>query len=357
MALYIFIILSLIGVVDFFAVKKDDGKSFFKIIGSFILFLSIFWGITYFVDRYNYETMFDNIEDYNTDYIFKLFTAFGYKYGWDFDDIYHLHILVMGAFCTLFVSRFTNKILFIVFFLCVFRYVDYANQIRYYFGFFIALYALYLIITKKKYFFGFVFAIVAVFSHFSLIILFIIPFVYNYLGKVSAKSLFIFNLIVLLFLGVVINLVVDFFPLYAKYFVNAEGQSSFLGGLFDSVPAILMAILVMNNHKKLIKNNSSLILDHKYKFLFSLSIFSFLLISYGILFRIVMDRFVFSFLIVWLCLLIYSLKGYSSTTINTQRKAIFFRSIFIVIWFFYASFFILGRSYYLDEALLMLAYD
>lgn len=353
MNLFIIILLSIIAVFDYYSpFKKDDKSLIFKSILSFILFVSIFSKIDYFNDRYNYEVMFENIELYDTDFIFKFLTSKAHEIGLEFDQIYFLHILVMALFCTIFLSKFTNKVLIIILLISIFRYVDYANQIRYYSGFFIALYSLYLIIVKKKNLLGILLAVISVLSHSSLIILYIIPFLQKLLYRLSLKYIIIINIGIYLFLLFGINVITQLFPDLVKYFINPNFKSSLLGGIFDSIPAILTAILVIKNHIFLKKQNNPILNDPKYKFLYSLSIFSLLFISSGFFFRIIMERYVFSFILVWLSILIYSLNEYPK--IKFKKSKILLNSLFIICWFYFAPHIILGSGFYLEEALLML---
>jgi hypothetical protein len=353
MNLILFLLLGSAGLINFFKRFENRKYVLVSICFGILMFCLTFWNITYFVDRYNYEVMFENIDDYNTDFIFVISTVFALMYGLSFDDLYQVHILIMAIFCGLLISRFTTKILFVVFMLCVFRYVDYANQIRFYLGFFVGLYSLYLMMVRKKFIIGILFSLFAILSHFSLLVIFVTPVLYKYIEYFHAKRIFFINLLNLMVLGVIINFVSSVFPTYSKYFTDPDGQSSFLGGLFDSFPAIVCAFFIFKNHAE-IQGDLIMKYDRNYRFLYSLSAFSLLCISCGFFYRIVIDRFVFSFSIIWLCYFIYSLKFSKKCQHFIMKVKLLSLSLFISFWFYFASAFFLGTSFYLEEAFMML---
>lgn len=356
MLILLFSVLAIIAISSFILPIERMGSEWnvFFILSAFVLFLTVFWNITYTNDRYNYEVLIANLDDYDTDFIFKSIVLFGNNYNWQLEEIYHFHILIMAILCILFIANFTNRILYIVLFICIFRFVDYANQIRFYFGFFIALNSLYLWHVKQSKLFSLFLAILAILSHSSLIIVYLIIPIYKFLSNVPVKKMMIYLLVSSLMLQVIVGTAISFFPQFAKYFIKADGKSSLLGGVFDALPLFYIFALIITNHKLLIKSGSYLIGDKKYIFLYALSIFSFLLIPYGIFYRIVMDRFIFSFCIVWLCLLVYSLRSYPRGDVGTQKFKIVIFSISSIIWFYYASYFFLNKGFYLKEALMML---
>ena len=352
----VFLFLSILSLLFFF-VKNEHGKGKMLIrVVAFVLFCTVFWNITYFVDRYNYEVMFNNIDSYDTDFIYRVLSLVAQNYGWSFDDIYLFHIVFIAFFCVLFIARFTSQVLFIVLMLCIFRYVDFANQIRYYLGFFIALNALYLLIAKRYFGIGAFLSVIAILSHFSLILLFLILFFYKLLAKFKLKFIIMFNIIILFSMSMIMKFVNYLFPSYFKYFDNPDGQSSILGGLFDAFPAIIVFFLVFFNHKK-VNGDEIMSRDKKYKFLYSLSVFSFFFISIGFLFRIVADRFVLSFSVVWLLLLVYSIKYHAPSNWFKQKCLIFINVLVMILWFYFSSYFLFGDGYYFNEALLMLYLD
>ena len=297
--------------------------------------------------------MYDNINLYqNVDIIFKYLTIIGNKYGLTFDNLYIIHIVVMALFCSVFISYFSDKVLMIIFLISIFRFVDYANQIRYYFGFFIALNSLYFLVVCKKRKFGIVLAVISILSHSSLIILYVIPLITKFLYRIRIKHIILFNIIIYISIELGTGIITYFFPHFIKYFINPEVKSSLLGGLFESVPALIMGALILFNHNFLKRKESELLNSIKYKFLYTTSIFSILLVSSGFIFRIITDRYVFSFIVVWIITLIFSLGEY--TKIQFRKSTILLSSFLIIIWFYFSSYIFFGSGFYLKEVILML---
>ncbi len=354
MTISIFITFAIIGLIEFYSNKSIVKYNFIPFIATVSFFLLFFWNLSYFTDKYNYEVMFDNIDAYNTDFLYTTFVKFWHKNNWDFDKLYRFHILIISIFFASFIFKFTRRGVFVVLIICCFRFVDFGNQIRYFFGFFIALNALYYFIVGKKYLLASILGVISILSHSSLIILYIIPLLYKWISQLTIKKILLLNILILTLLGIITTTVLRIFPQFSKYLLNENLKSSFWGGLFDIFPIIFIIWAIFQRHTFFVKNGNMILEDKKYKFLFTISNFAFLFISMGIFYRIFNDRLVFSFSLVWLCYFIYCFEKYPPKKSLYQKNKIILLFSALIGWFYFATYFVLGRNYYLEEALLML---
>ncbi|GAA4146821.1 hypothetical protein GCM10022216_32190 [Sphingobacterium kyonggiense] len=351
---FVFILILIIGFAKYFIYPNSvKQKGFYGILGLF-LFMSIYWDIKYFDDMYNYQFMFNNIDSYSTDFMFTYLVTVANNIGWEFQDLYNFHIFIIGLFFTLFAIKFSNNIIFIVILICAYRYIDYGNQIRYYMGYFLVLNALYEYMVKDRKGIAVFLATLGILSHSSLIVICIIPFIRNFLLNLTLKRLIIINIILLISFSFLILIISSAFPQFIKYFIDDKGKSSIIGGVFELLPLILIIWLLFTNHYRILKSLPNILENSVYKFLYTLCIFSFLFISTGLVFRILAIRFVFSFSIVWISYLLFTLNLYKGSERSTQRIKILSVFLILILWFYYASLFILGSSYNLEEALKML---
>lgn len=350
----LFFTLMLLGFTKFFtSPNSTQNKLFFGVIGV-LVFVSIYWNIEYFDDMYNYQYMFNNIDSYNTDVIFTSLVRLANRIGLTFEDLYNFHIVIMALFFCLFASRFSNNIIVILALICVFRYVDYGNQIRFYMGFFFILNALYEYLVKERKISSIILAILAILCHSSLVVLLLIPFFKDFLFKLSLKRTIIINIILLVFFNFLTLIISNIFPQFLKYFTEEKGKSSIIGGVFELFPLIFVVWLIVSTHNYVFRVNRSFYDNNNYRFLYTLCNFSFLFISTGLVFRILANRFVLSFSLVWICYLLYTLNMYKKGDVLIQKFKIVTYFVILIFWFYYASLFVLGSSYNLEEALKML---
>jgi len=353
MEVLLYILFFFLVLIKFFGYKDKIQPFFFKNFLGIFFFIFIFWNLDYFDDKYNYSYMFNNIDDYKTDFVFRELVKISHLFNFDFQDLYNFHIIIIACFAVTFISKFTNNILFVLIIIITYRFVDYGNQIRYYMGFFIALHAIYYAFNAQKYKY-IALSILAILSHSSLIIICIIPFFKHIFLSFTPKKVIIINLVLFISLSLLVSVISYIFPQFIKYFVNESGKSSLLGGLFDLFPIILICYSFFKNHEYIKRRISFINNDSSYRFLYILSSFSFAFISCGILFRIVADRFVYSFSVVWLCYLFYSLKYYDLKLLTSQRLKIVSIFVVLICWFYFSPLLFLDNSFYLNEALKML---
>lgn len=315
-----------------------------------LIVIYVFFNITYTSDWYNYEYMFDNIDDIDTDFLFRFSTLIADKYNYTFVEIYRFHILLIGILMIRFITYFTPNILLLSIIVIVYNYVSFANQIRYFFAFFLFLVATYKYIVDNKRLQPLILIVLSVLSHTGVIPLYFLLLFYNYIKKISTKKLLILIVSVSIALPLIIEISSKLLPQFSGYY-SSEMRSSFAGGLLYILPVILIYILLIKKNASLIKNNDPLIYDSKYLFLYSLSILSILFVPVSFFYQIIMFRYIISMGIVWLILLVYV----NQNVINNFYILLYvlaFSSL-MILWFYFAPN-LVGDYFYIKEAILMI---
>ncbi|MFV0270971.1 MAG: EpsG family protein [Macellibacteroides fermentans] len=312
-----------------------------------ILFCLVFFPIRYTNDWNNYEYITNNINDFNTDYVFTEITKYAISKGYSFIDIYQFHIVMIGIFLIIFLSNFTHKIILIVLILITYRYVQYANQIRYYLGFFIWLYGSYCLLVNKKKLKGITLLSFSLLSHSALLALFIFLPLYKYFKYITLRKQIIFYTCQIFLIPLVISISSAIFPQFSKYYSETQ-TSSIAGGLLYALPAILILIYITYISQKNKHNNN----EPKYYFLYSLSMFSFLLLPISLYYHLLMERYIYSFTVIWLTYVLYIHGESNKKKSISYLSSILFISLIVILWFYFAPN-VIGDTFYIKEVILM----
>ncbi len=317
-----------------------------SLLNYFILFI-ILGSATFNNDWLAYDRLFSGIDpSYDLLYVFgfKIFNFFGFT----FTDFYAFNQSVIYIAFIFLITRFTSKyILIVVLSILVLAGPNLSILLRFYtaFGFFLV--SAYYIIVKKKKVTGYFFLGLAFISHFGVIILAIFFLIYK-LINIQKSFRIVFTVAFLIY--VFQNLL--FAGLLAtglgSFVIYIEDQSSFIGGIFVSLPYIPWVVVIFRRNQYLLKNNIDLINDQKYSFLYKLTMFSFFFFIIAIFLQIVLNRYVEPFIIIWSLYLCYSIR-FSKTNIN--KYLLIFKILILLILSIYLKYFlpitIIGSSEWL----------
>lgn len=326
---------------------KESWTSKFKVVFNFFLlvfgYILSFYFIEWTVDMYNYEHMLSDIEDYSTDIFFTWTATFAEQYNYSYSDIYHFHIVVQSIFFSLFsVKEFKNP-LFPCIITILLNFVNIANQMRFFLGFWAFLYGM-TFYDRKRYLY-YILGLFACLNHVTLCILFLCFPLRQVLLKINAKTYCIFSVIILIIAPMFKFALPTFLESFSMY-LEQRMQSSFLGGVFTIFPILFFVLYFYKVRKKSeLQNQSS-----NGRILETLSIFSFLFIPLSLVFQVFAHRFVFTFIALWIAYIL------DSCDIKTRNIFVCILSIFTILWFYFAPLLFLGYSYYFDNLLVMFGF-
>lgn len=346
---------SIISFCALFSILLKNRKSVFVFFFRYILsFCTVFYSLYFIewtVDKYNYEIMLLNIDDYSTDFLFTKIAEYALIYNHGYDNVYLFHIIIEAFLLSLFINKYTNRPFFVLSIFMMLNIVNVANQLRFFLGFAMFLYAI-SIYNKNKIFY-YILGITAVLSHASLIICFLYVPIRKVLLKINIKTyliLFIFIFISIPIMQIVVSIIL---PQFTKYF-ESSNTSSWLGGVFTIFPVLLFVFRIMFINEKLVKKHNVIVLNEKYKFLFSLSLFSFLFMPLSIYYHVFAHRFLFTFNMIWTCFLLKVNFEVPKSLLYISRREILMLNLFLIVWFYYATELLLDYNYYLDNLKVML---
>jgi hypothetical protein len=300
------------------------------------LFFLITFGVSDNSDWEIYESFFEGYRE-STDFLFSFISNQIADLGYDYSIVYKIHILLMSFGFIYFSSRKSYSAVFIVLssYLLI-HLVPISNQIRYYlaFSFFLITIYNFLVLKNKK--ISIIFLILSLLSHAGIILLYgFLYFFYfvdekKYIQKVAFYSVITGGIFFFLFfLGFV------FSTQFAAYFSDLM-LSSFFGGIFNNLLWIIWMLYLIGIHKKNIQiNETILIKDAYYNFIYKLSFFPFIFIIVSFIIQIFAHRYIASFLIVWVCYVLYSLSLESDSKKRFNSLLTFFLMILTTVFYIY----------------------
>ena len=147
------------------------------------------------------------------------------------------------------------------------------------------------------------------------------------------------SIVILLLFNIIISSgALDFLGHFQLYIISDELVSSFVGGIFNEFPFIIILTTLYFWLQKIIKVTPQIAEDEVFVFLYKLTFFSIIFIPISFTFQVVGHRYVQAFFIVWLCLFIYTVHF-----INSKKTTIdcFIALIFCMIFLVYYSYFFL----------------
>ena len=339
-------------VFQYFKEAKLYKKVIFII--SLLFFYFLFIGIRDSADWEMYENVF-NYEEYYTDFLFRYISLFVVFLGYSFEELFVLHILLYGYFFVKFASHFTQNIFLVIGFYIVLTYVPLANQIRYFLAlslFFNGLHCYYLGKSKTSYIYFFF----SLLSHSSMLILFSFLFVEKKVGmKNFAKTMLTYSFIFFFSFNFMLSFgILDLLGQFhmKEYFESDDYGSSIFGGVFNEFPFICILISLYYFLEKTIKENLFLLEDKVFVFLYKLTFYSVLFVPISFNFQIIGHRYVQAFIIVWLCLLVYTIKHIEIKKKIIQNYVILSSYIiFMIFYLYYLPIIVFGMPnalYYLE---------
>lgn len=325
--------------------KKDDINQFLQIIVILFVFFLFAIEIKTTADWNGYILYFED-ENIKTDYIFRLFSRIFKIFNLEFEQLYQLHIILIGLILINFIRKTNNSIFLVFGVYSIIYFVPIINQIRYYLAFALFLNTCYYLYVDKKTKLSIILFILSILSHSAISLLFLFPILnkvskkigYVKLLMISSISLFVFSFF-LQTIGIV-----DMLNKYGTYF-SSEGTGSLLGGLLNIFPYITLLIVLYNNNKSIIKKKPYLIKDSIYILLYRLSMYTIVFIPISLYFQILSHRYVLPFTVVWLCLYLYPYqKSKNQVKVLQQMWLVFF--VFFVLFFYnyFLSEFIFGEE-------------
>lgn len=309
-------------------------------------------GLEYTADYGMYEFVFNN--NFDTDYLFMRLTELSDYYHYTFHDLFALHIFVYTLIYFFFIGKFNNNIFYIFLAYIVLDYVHFSNQIRYYLGFPLMLWAFYHL-YNKKYILCIICCLIAYLSHSATIVL--ITFVPMYLflkTEFFLKYILISSAIcfIIVYLAFSLGLGRDI-EHFGEYFAES-GVSGIFGGLFNAMPYLIFISFLYFQTKIYIRNNPECYTDKHFVFLYKLTFYSLVFIPASFFLQIIGHRYVMPFVVIYGIYFLYLIRNDKPKI--KSRKLLGYSSIcFTISLFIYIlPTYILKENHFLHEVDLML---
>lgn len=328
------------------AAKLKICKQVFNLFLLFVVFLLSFYFVEWTVDRYNYETMLTNIDVYDTDFIFKIIAILSVKYSYSYDQVYHFHIIIEAFLFALFSNKITNKPFIPLLFFILLNFVNIANQLRFFVGLGIFFYSMTLYDKNKIVYY--LLGVLACMNHLTMVIMFLIMPFRNIICKIKFRNYLVISFVIVLVVPFIKLLLPSFLMDFVRY-LDDKYKSSILGGIFNLLPTIFFVFTIMKTHSYLLIRYE-ILKDCNYKLLYSLSVFSFVFIPLSVFFQLFSQRFVFTFILIWVA---YLFNYYPK---SNKKLKVCMMGIFTILWFYLSPLIFLGYSYYWDNLLVMFGF-
>ena len=298
----------------------------------FCLYWFVFGGVTETTDWSGYEFIFEN-DEFPIDFTFRFLSSQTKLLGLKYIDLYQFHVFLTGALLIFFISRFTSNIFFVTTFLILILFIPLANQIRFFLSLSLFINAIYFLCIKRNKSLFLFLATLSVLTHIAIVPLLMFCKLYfikkneKYLKAVILISILSTILIAVLFS---VSGVMQEISLRENLdaYVQDEYATSFLGSLFQVVPILVFVIFIFTNKIYFIEKINHF-KDEKLKFLYRLTIFSFLFIPASFFTQIILFRYCISLSFVWILLILLSTEYYK--IIKRVRKITI---LFVGLWLF-----------------------
>ncbi len=272
----------------------------------FLLYL-ILGSATFNNDWLAYEELYEGLKP-----TFDLFYVFAYKifnfFSISYQVFYTTNQLVIYLLIILFLLKFTPKYIFLVVIaMLLLAAPNLSILLRYYTAFSFFLISIYNLKISNNKFIGYVMLFLSVIAHFGAAILFGFLILYKYLTpKNGFKYVLIAGILLAIFKAVIFGILsITGFASFSYY---VEEQSSFIGGVFASLPYLPLILIVYARHIFLLKTNPLIKEDKKYVFLYKLSSYPILFLFIALSLQVILHRYIEPFTIIWCAYLLYSVK-------------------------------------------------
>lgn len=341
----IFILLFVQGILT--EVLKAKPIAYISSVLLIALFLYITVGITYTADYDMYYYFFKY--DVKTDYVFTQLSKVFKSIGWSFHDLYAVHIIMITLLLMLFVLRYNVNVFYIFLFFITIEFVHFTNQIRYFLGFAFLLLSFHSLYKKNYVYFG-IYAALTLLTHIALVVLFtFIPIFYVVKSEIYLKRILVFaGFCFLLVFGLFNTGIGKEISHFGEYF-SASGISSFAGGLYNTIPSIILIAYLYLETKKYIANHPDCFDDKKFIFLFKLTFYTIIFIPASFFLQIAGHRYVMPFVIVYAIYFLYMIRDYNAN-LKIAKLGMFSFVGFVVCLFLYVfPSYVLDENHYLNE--------
>lgn len=270
------------------------------LVAAVVLLITIWYftfGLEYTADYRMYAFLFKN--DLQTDFMFRQFSTLFSSYGYTFHDLYVFHIAVTVLLYLSLISKFSHNIWFIFLAYIVLDYVHFANQIRYFMGFPMMLWAFYCL-HRSKYFLFALFAVLACLSHSALIVLltFVPAYLWikpqKYLKHTLLLSIFCFLIVYIAFTQGMGREIEHFGEYFSK-----KGVSSFFGGFYNAVPYLIFTLFLYLETRRYRMKHPEWQTDRQFVFLYKLTFYTVIFIPASFFLQIAGHRYVMPFVVIY----------------------------------------------------------
>lgn len=290
-----------------------------------------------------------------TDIVFNNLTFVFKKIYLSYNDLYKFHIIVIVSLYFLLISRFTKNIFFVFLAYILLDNVHFLNQIRYYLGFPILMIGYYLLFYKSKYFLSILCIVLSILCHSGLsFLLILIPIYYFVPTKKYYIYTLMFSAIVFLIALYLFNSTLgEILKHYGSYFAK-DNLSSFVGGLFNAIPYILLLVFLYIETFLLMKKNPEIVDNSEFKFLYKISFFPVIFLPASFLIQVIGHRYVMTFSVFWiLYYYIFFIKDQDSR-VKLVKSTMLTAIVFISALFIYIiPDYVLSKNHFLKEFLNM----
>lgn len=315
---------------------------------SYFLFVFFLYDINYTADKAGYIHILAE-DDVILDSLIKNMVELGYT----FDEIYIIHIVLIGFFLCLFISHFTQNIFFVLSVFTLLQFVPIINQIRFFLAFSLIINGFYYYYIKKNTRISYLFFITGFLSHSSMILFALYPLLDKFTNSENRIQISVISsIIIFLLIFTVFDLVssLEYFSRFSLYLSGDDMISSYIGGVYSSILHVLIICNIIYIKSKM-KSNNVLLQDKTFILLFNLSLFPILFVFSGLKFIIFINRYIHPFIIIWFCFYLYTFKYNSRKTKEFQVNI--FLPILALILFYYTYFLpdiVLGEpaQYYIE---------
>jgi hypothetical protein len=324
--------------------KKDLIHRYFVVLFSLFLYCFVFFNITYTDDWSAYELIFNGT--IKTDFLLGTLCDVAVIHGYTFASVYKLHVFLTGVLFVMFIARFVDNGLVVVFIFILLLFVPVANQIRYFLAFALFLNSVYFLVVKKNKVLFVVFLIFSLLSHLAVVVLYLFILLLRLKNiKYYILSLFLTGIGTLLLLLLLKRVGFgELFSHFDEYLSNSK-LSSFVGGVYNSLPAVFFLLFLCLKVKSRLKTCDTWMKDERFIFLYKLSLFAFVFVLPSFVFQILVNRYTYPFSIVWLMLYVYVIQWDKNVySVFNNLLKLFLFVLFLFCYIYILPYFLFGNS-------------
>jgi len=312
------------------------------------MFMIIIIGyITITPDWYYYEYYY-SIGGKQGMYIFNIISNMLKNHGYNYNAVHLVYTTITSGLLIYFITRFTNRVLFVVVIFLPSMFVFYTTQIRFYLAYFVIINALYQYYVMNRKILSIIMIIVALLTHYATMIIMPLFYIINHdiqQYNARAKIYTIIPIIVFLILTSYLtnNQVVN------DYFVDSY-QSSILGSTYSFLPYMLLFIL----SKKWLNNMLGEVRDFKLDFLYKVIYFPYLLFPIAFAYQIIGRRFIYSVILYHTLFILYKNQDKQDYSYHQELRYFILFIIFLNIYIYWLPLFLWGYSIRLDNFMMII---